>query len=179
MIALAGCLVVASLLAAPSVAGLLGGALALLALGIAIVDWRRFVIPDEFNGAAAALGLINAALVNSWDVSGGVVSSLLRGASAAAFFWGLRLAYLRLRRREGIGLGDVKLAGVAGLWLDWPMIPVAVEIAALAALGGYVLEQRARSRALRAAAALPFGVFFAPSIWLCWLAGAIADRLAG
>ena len=52
----------------------------------------------------------------------------------AAAFFGLWALYRRLRGREGIGLGDVKLAGVAGVWLDWPTIPVAVEIAALAAL---------------------------------------------
>jgi hypothetical protein len=31
-------------------------------------------------------------------------------------------SYQRLRGREGIGLGDAKLAGAAGVWLDWPSI---------------------------------------------------------
>jgi len=31
-------------------------------------------------------------------------------------------SYQRLRGREGIGLGYAKLAGAAGVWLDWPSI---------------------------------------------------------
>jgi leader peptidase (prepilin peptidase)/N-methyltransferase len=49
------------------------------------------------------------------------------------------------------------------------MLFVAIEIAALAALGVYFLRQKARGRALRANSRLPFGLFFAPAIWLGWL----------
>ncbi len=55
--------------------------------------------------------------------------------------------YRRLRGREGIGLGDVKLAGVAGAWLDWQSIPIAVEIAALAALAVCLVRWLATSDA--------------------------------
>ena len=48
--------------------------------------------------------------------------------------------YRRIRGRDGIGLGDVKLAGVAGVWLDWWVLPVAIEIAALAALAVYAMR---------------------------------------
>ncbi len=70
----------------------------------------------------------------------------------ALLFLGLRALYARLRDREGLGLGDVKLAAVAGAWLDWPMIPVAIEIAAFAALSIYVLRNFVRKRPMRAAA---------------------------
>jgi hypothetical protein len=42
-------------------------------------------------------------------------------------------------RGEGIGLGDVKLTGVAGVWLDWRMIPIATEFVAIAGLTAYVI----------------------------------------
>ena len=51
-----------------------------------------------------------------WEAVG---IALLRGAVLALLFLGLRALYRRLRGRDGIGLGDVKLAGVAGAWLDW------------------------------------------------------------
>jgi leader peptidase (prepilin peptidase)/N-methyltransferase len=87
----------------------------------------------------------------------------------ALSFQVLRAGYRRLRGREGLGLGDVKLAGVAGAWLDWTMMPVAVEIAALSALVAYLLRVWIRRRPLRAAGRLPFGLFLAPAIWLSWL----------
>ena len=38
------------------------------------------------------------------------------------------------RGRRGLGMGDVKLAAVAGVWLDWFTIVAVIEFAALAAL---------------------------------------------
>ena len=56
-------------------------------------------------------------------------------------FLGLQTGYRWLRNREGLGSGDVKLAGVAGAWLGWSTIPIAIEVAALAALGGYAAHR--------------------------------------
>jgi leader peptidase (prepilin peptidase)/N-methyltransferase len=85
----------------------------------------------------------------------------------------LREIYRRLRHRHGLGLGDVKLAAVAGTWLDWTLIPAAIEIAALSALFAYMASQLVLRRRLQAAAKLPFGLFFAPAIWICWLLGVL------
>jgi leader peptidase (prepilin peptidase)/N-methyltransferase len=98
-----------------------------------------------------------------------VAMALLRGAVLALSFLALRAAYKRLRGREGLGLGDVKLAGVAGAWLEWMTMPIAIEIAALTALTAYMLRLWLRRRPLRAAGRLPFGLFLAPAIWLSWL----------
>jgi leader peptidase (prepilin peptidase) / N-methyltransferase len=75
----------------------------------------------------------------------------------------------RWRGREGLGLGDVKLAAVAGVWLDWPAIPVAIEIAALTALAVYATGHILGRRRIHAATRLPFGLFLAPAVWLAWL----------
>jgi leader peptidase (prepilin peptidase)/N-methyltransferase len=74
-----------------------------------------------------------------------------------------------VRGREGLGMGDVKLAGVAGAWLDWFAILIAVELAVLAALGVHLVRLAIRRRPLRAAGALPFGLYLAPAIWVAWL----------
>jgi leader peptidase (prepilin peptidase)/N-methyltransferase len=84
----------------------------------------------------------------------------------------VRLVYRGLRGREGLGLGDVKLAGAAGAWLSLPMLPVAIEIAAITALAAYALRQWKRARILRAAGRVPFGAFFAPAIWFGWVLNA-------
>jgi leader peptidase (prepilin peptidase)/N-methyltransferase len=112
---------------------------------------------------------MNAA-IQDWDAAvTGVGTALLRGAVLGMCFLALRAFYYRFRGRQGIGLGDVKLAAVAGVWLEWTTIPIVVEIAAVAALAGVAIRQRARGRPLRALALLPFGLFLAPAIWLGWL----------
>jgi leader peptidase (prepilin peptidase) / N-methyltransferase len=59
---------------------------------------------------------------------------------------------------------------VAGAWLGFVAIFAAIELAALSALGAYVLNSYLRNRPLRATAFLPFGLFLAPAIWIGWLA---------
>ncbi len=126
--------VAASLYAKPGIAGLAGAGLALIMLAIAVIDWRLLMIPDELNALAIALGVGDVCFVQWEDVPASVLNALIRGVGTAALFFAFRLVYRQLRGREGLGLGDVKLAGVAGIWLDWTILPIAVEIAALGAL---------------------------------------------
>jgi leader peptidase (prepilin peptidase) / N-methyltransferase len=158
---------------APGVAGILGAVLALDVLAIAAIDARYFIIPDELTLAALALGIARVGL-DAWPDTWSIVLqtvglAVLRGAVLAGCFFALRALYARVRGREGIGLGDVKLAGAAGVWLAWTTIPVAIEIAALAALAVYVVRQFAGGRMMSATARMPFGLFLAPAIWLGWL----------
>ena len=76
----------------------------------------------------------------------------------------------------------LKLAVVAGAWLGWLTIPIAVELAALAGLATYLVRRCWLGHALQMHSRLPFGLFFAPAIWLGWLleiTGALAPRLGG
>ena len=153
---------------APGLEGAFGGALGLLMLAVAAADARRYVVPNALSGGAFALGLVRAAATP--DVG---FEAALMALSSAAFAVGLfllvRIVYRRLRGRDGLGLGDVKLAAAAGAWLSLPTLPIAIEIAALAALAAYVFRQRKRMRVLRPAGRVPFGAFFAPAIWLGWV----------
>jgi len=161
-----------SLWAAGGLQGVLGAALALVMLAISVIDARQFIIPNTLTATALALGLLNAG-IQDWDSAlAGIGAAVLRGAVLASCFLALRAVYYRIRGREGIGLGDVKLAAVAGVWLEWTTIPIAIEIAALAALAAVAVRQLARGRPLRTLARLPFGLFLAPAIWLGWLLGA-------
>jgi len=98
-----------------------------------------------------------------------IVYAMARCASMAALFMLFRIGYKWLRGREGMGLGDVKLAGVAGIWLDWTSLPNAIEISALSALAVVLTRQVVGARPFDQFAKLPFGAFLAPAIWICWL----------
>jgi leader peptidase (prepilin peptidase) / N-methyltransferase len=159
----------ASFAVAPGVEGALGGALGLLMLGIAAMDASRFVVPNVLSAGAFALGVIHAAVASPDSGLDGALMALSRAAFAAGLFLLMRIAYRRVRGRDGLGFGDVKLAGAAGAWLSLPMLPISIEIAAVTALAAYVFRQRKRARVLRATGRIPFGAFFAPAIWLGWM----------
>jgi leader peptidase (prepilin peptidase)/N-methyltransferase len=152
---------------AGGVRGAVGALLALLMLAIAVIDARRFIIPNELTLATLMLALVQAALLDV-HAAAAVLQAVLRGAALALIFFAIRETYAKLRGRDGLGLGDVKLAGVAGAWLGWTAIPIAVEIAALSALAMYLVRYLS-GRPLRATQRIPFGLFLAPAIWIAWM----------
>ncbi|UNX53243.1 prepilin peptidase [Georgenia sp. TF02-10] len=94
---------------------LAGAWLTAVATVLAIVDARSHRLPDRLLGPGAA-GLVlllaaTAAATNSWAALGRAVTA------AAVCATGYLL--LALVRAGGLGLGDVKLAGLLGLWLGW------------------------------------------------------------
>jgi leader peptidase (prepilin peptidase)/N-methyltransferase len=161
--------VVGSLRIAPGPEGLLGALLAALMLAIAVVDGTRYIIPNELTAAALTLALLRAGAVGSDADWGTVLFAVLRAAAVALPFIALMAGYRRWRGRDGIGLGDIKLAAVAGAWLNIVTVFAAIELAALSALGAYVMRGVINGQPLKSNAFLPFGLFLAPAIWIAWL----------
>lgn len=169
----AGVSVIASIVNAPGASGFLAAGFAVVMLAIAVIDYRSFIIPDWLIIIGFALAIVRAAAQEPTLIFQAIAVAAMRGIGLALFFLGLRIVYARLRGRQGLGLGDVKLALVAGAWLDWLMIPMAIELAAFAALTGYALQRVVRGQSIAATGRIPFGLFFAPAIWACWLLEAI------
>jgi leader peptidase (prepilin peptidase) / N-methyltransferase len=169
------CAIAASVLASPGWRGALGGALAAVMIAIAATDARRYVIPDALVLVGLGLGLLDAALAEPGHVVTALATAALRAALLALLFLLFRIAYRRIRGREGLGLGDVKLAGVAGAWLGWAPAGLAVDLAALSALTA-VLIGALRGRQVTATTRIPFGLFLAPAIWIAWLLAALNLR---
>jgi leader peptidase (prepilin peptidase) / N-methyltransferase len=162
-----------SLVASPGADGLFGAFLGVLMFGIAVIDSRRYIIPNELTAAAFALALLRAGAVGPDAEWLGVVWAALRAAAIALPLLALMIFYRRWRGRDGLGLGDIKLAAVAGAWLGWATIFAAIELAALSALGAYFINAHFQKRPLKATAFLPFGLFLAPAIWFGWLIEAL------
>lgn len=159
----------ASLVAAPGAEGLYGAFLAALMLAIAANDARHYRIPNELTGAAFALALLRAVAFAPETGAEALLWPVVRAVAVALPLLLLMLLYRRWRGRDGLGLGDVKLAAVGGAWLDLATVAAVIELAALLAIGGYLANASLQRKALRATAFLPFGLFLAPAIWIGWL----------
>jgi leader peptidase (prepilin peptidase)/N-methyltransferase len=172
--------VFASLVTAPGAEGLYGAFLAALMLAIATNDARHYRIPNALTGAAFALALLRAGGFAPETGVEALLWALVRAGCVALPLLLLMLAYRRWRGRDGLGLGDVKLAAVCGAWLDLATVAAVIELAALFAIGAYVANAALRRERLRATAFLPFGLFLAPAIWIGWLGETwYANWLAG
>jgi leader peptidase (prepilin peptidase) / N-methyltransferase len=157
----------------PGLPGAFGAALSLLMLAIAVSDAYRFIVPNELTALAFALALVSSGLFDTAPLIQALTACVLRAAVTALPFLALMLLYRRLRGRPGLGLGDVKLAAVAGAWLDWFTIVGVIEVAALATLAAYGVWRFLLHRPIAATTPLPFGLFLAPAIWAGWVAEAV------
>jgi leader peptidase (prepilin peptidase)/N-methyltransferase len=83
----------------------------------ALIDYEWRVIPNAITFPGIPLGLLTA-----WCVMPevGWKSSLAGILVGAGFLFLTGEAYLRLRGREGVGMGDVWLLGMVGAFLGWP-----------------------------------------------------------
>lgn len=161
--------VLASLAIAPGAEGLYGAFLAALMLAVAANDARHYRIPNELTAAAFALALLRAGAFVPDIGAEALLWPLTRAAATGLPLLLLMLFYRRWRGRDGLGLGDVKLGAVCGVWLDLATVVAVIELAALLGIGAYVANAALRRRPLRATAFLPFGLFLAPAIWIGWL----------
>jgi leader peptidase (prepilin peptidase)/N-methyltransferase len=129
----------------------LGVTLVLFLVPIVMIDLERQIIPNALTGPAAVLAVLLGLALDS----GFVPEQLIAGACAGAFFLAAALAYPR-----GMGMGDVKLAAVMGLYLGRAVAP-AIFIALISGvLAGLVVMARlgvAEGRRTR----VPFGPFLA------------------
>jgi len=149
--------------------------LVLAAAGIALsaIDFELRRLPNRilaFTGGVGALLLVPATLLAGRPEH--VVSAVLGAAGSFAFYLVLALASPR-----GMGMGDVKLAGVLGLYLGalgWAQLAVGVMAAfAVGAVAGAIVLIARRSRADRR---VPFGPWMFAGAWIGIVGGeAIAN----
>jgi leader peptidase (prepilin peptidase)/N-methyltransferase len=124
------------------------------------------------NAVAFIIGVAAVGPLAEAPAGEAIAEALMRAAIMFGSFLAFRVGYRRLRGIEGMGFGDVKLAAVAGVWLDWAELSIVVEIAAVSALA-FALLGRLWGKEYSLTSKLPFATFFAPAIWICWLLAAI------
>ena len=84
-------------------------------------------------------------------------------------------AYLRIRGREGMGMGDFKMLAMVGAFLGWPLVWLTLILACVLGIviGGGALLLSRRGLATR----IPFGTFIAVAALICAYAEGPVMRL--
>ena len=106
-----------------------------VALGaLSVIDFRTGYLPDVIVAPLGLVGLIIAIVGSPVGVSWQM--ALVGAAINAGLFYGLRWLISRLKGREAMGLGDVKLVAAGGLWLGPVGLPYIMAVAGVATLLG-------------------------------------------
>lgn len=141
---------------------------------LVFTDWRNRLLPDKVNFTGLAIGLLFSFFVPPVDGAAlalsnhifdfpppapvlSVVDALLGTTVGAGILWIVGEGYFRLRGREGMGFGDVKMMLMAGAFLGLRRTILTILIGSVlgALLGGaFMLASRKGSEY-----ELPFGTF--------------------
>jgi leader peptidase (prepilin peptidase)/N-methyltransferase len=134
-----------------------------------VVDLQHRILPNVITLPGIVAGFaLSLFLPPGWR------SSLIGIAAGAGVLFVIGEAYHRLRGFEGLGMGDVKMLGMIGGFLGWPLMLVTLVLASFA--GSVVGVALIVSRRGGMQAALPFGTFLAVGALVAAVAGdAILD----
>jgi leader peptidase (prepilin peptidase)/N-methyltransferase len=158
-----------SVLSLPWAAAAASIMLGMLMISAADVDARTQLLPDICTLGALLLGLAFASILDPGAPWAALAAALARAAGAGLLLASVRFAYERMRKVEGLGLGDVKLAAAGGTWLPLADIPLWLGLASAAALVFVALARR-RGEVIERNTRLPFGAFLCPALWLVFYA---------
>ena len=82
---------------------------------IFITDYKFFIIPDLISIPLIFLGVILSFLnLNPLNIS--VLDSIIAGSAAAILFFIISKSFFYLKKRDGLGYGDIKLIAALGFW---------------------------------------------------------------
>ncbi|EQB7869073.1 A24 family peptidase [Citrobacter amalonaticus] len=127
-----------------------------LSLTLSFCDMRSRRLPDRFTCPLLWGGFIFHLCIIPTQLADAVWGAVAGYASFAFIYW----SYWLLRKREGLGYGDVKFLAALGAWHGWIFLPSLVFWAALLGCFGIVVVGIVHGKsALKNP--LPFGPFLA------------------
>ena len=141
-------------------------ALFVLFLIIAVIDWTTLVIPNSLVIVGLLLGVIDFSFLPIHMFLSAALSAVL----ASAFTFIARAAGNLIFRKDTMGIGDIKLAGLIGLFIGFEHFLVAIWFAAVLGII-YWGVLRVINRAGRETR-LPFGTFLSVTAIIIYLAPA-------
>jgi leader peptidase (prepilin peptidase)/N-methyltransferase len=144
-------------------------------LALSLMDLYHLVLADVVVLPVLGLGVATSFGLSTDQGFQSLAGAAIGGGAALI----ITALYRLVRRREGLGLGDVKLLAACGAWVSWSGLPSVVLIASLAA-GVCLALGAARTRwrfRLTQAGRIPAGPFVAFGLWVVWLHAAIQIHL--
>jgi len=131
-----------------------------LLISLAVIDFTHMILPDELTLGGAVLFFVYSFFNPRLTTTNAVIASF----GSALIFTGLYYFYLKVKKIEGLGFGDVKMMLLLGAFLGINKLLVAVLAASLSGLivGLFFIIFKGKTLKLK----LPFGTFLAAGSYI-------------
>ena len=91
---------------------------------IFFIDLKHFIIPNELTFPLMLIGFVKSFDPNlNQTIFPNYINSLIGGISGYLIIWFIFFFYIKIIKKEGMGLGDAKLLSAIGFWFGWVSIP--------------------------------------------------------
>ncbi len=132
---------------------------------LAFIDAHHQILPDAITWPGLVLALAYSFFRDDLTFRGALLGAVV-GAGFLLLVYG---AYLLIRKKEGLGMGDVTMMLMVGAYLGWARTLLVLILASFAGalFGLYLIARRGKD----AQFALPFGTFIAPAAFVAMLWG--------
>lgn len=131
------------------------------------IDWRYMILPDVLTYPLMISGIGVIAYLNPdrviWHLAALIAALVILG--------GLLFVYRHIRKRDGLGWGDVKLFMAAGAWVGPEGLGSMLLLSTILALLGSFAVAALGKKELNQFGKIPFGSYLSAGLWLTWLYG--------
>ena len=125
---------------------------------IFFIDLKHFIIPNVLTFSLMIIGFIKSFDPNlNKAIFPNYINSLIGGFVGYSIIWLIIYFYKKIRKKEGMGLGDAKLMAAIGFWFGWVSIPIVIFISSFVALIFAVPSLIKKS--LQMSSEIPFGPY--------------------
>ena len=146
-------------------AGMAAMAFVLLLIAMTFIDLDTMYLPDDLTYSLLWLGL----LINLQGHFAALPDAVIGAVAGYMVLWSVSALYKLVRKREGMGGGDLKLLAALGAWMGWQMLPAIIllssVVGALVGIAMIVFKNHGREQPI------PFGPYLTGAGLLALLYG--------
>jgi len=124
---------------------------------IFFIDLKHYIIPDILTLPMMVFGFLKSFDPNLNPIFPNYINSLIGGIIGYGIIWLLIIFYKKIRKKEGMGLGDAKLLAVVGFWFGWYVIPFIIFLSSSLALIFVIPDLLKKKKKL--SSQIPFGPY--------------------
>ena len=125
---------------------------------IFFIDLKHFIIPNQLTFPLMAIGFFKTFNPNlNQYFFPNLIDSMIGGVVGYSIIWIIIFVYKKLRKKEGMGLGDAKLLSAIGFWFGWISIPFILFFSSFIALA-YALPSLL-NKSKNMSSSIPYGPY--------------------
>ena len=139
---------------------------------IFFTDLNEYIIPNIITYSISALGIVISYFsLSIFDIS--LIESLMGGLISGGILLLTSKIYLLLRKREGMGMGDVKMIAMIGFWIGIESTFIVLIVSSL--LGSIIGIALIKFKKMDSQQYIPFGTFLSIGVIIVWVQLSIFD----